>query len=122
MGREEKIAELEEVLSKNNTDYKTRRKLAVMLLDSGYTEDAMKHFLYLSKIFQEDSGIFYNLGIAYEKMKSFELAKEAYEKAIEISPQDTDAIYNLGLVLIELKNYTYAIECFEKVLQEDNED
>ena len=73
MSKIEKIQELQEILQEDNANYQARRQLAVLLLDSGFSEEALQHFLYLSKIFENDSGIFYNLGIVYEKLKNFEI-------------------------------------------------
>lgn len=122
MSKIEKIQELQEILHEDSENYQARRQLAVLLLDSGFSEEALQHFLYLSKIFENDSGIFYNLGIVYEKLKNFEKAKDAYIKSIELSPDEMDAYYNLGLVLTELKDYDGGIACFEKVLENDPHD
>ena len=113
MSKAERIEELQEILREDNTNLPARRELAVLLLDTGYPKEALAHFIYLSKIITDDSGIFYNLGIACEKLKLYKEAKEAYLKAIELSPAELDATYNLGLVLTELREYDRAIECFE---------
>ena len=122
MSKAEKIEELQNILSQDSSNLSARRKLAILLLDSGYADEALLHLLYLSKATPDDSGIFYNLGIACEKLKKYPEAKEAYEKAIELSPEELDASYNLGLVLTELQDYDSAIECFNKVLAKDPKD
>ena len=63
MSKAERIEELQNQLSQDSTNLDVRRKLAVLLLDSGYADEALMHFLYLRKALPEDSGIFYNLGI-----------------------------------------------------------
>ena len=45
----------------------------------------------MSKIFNNDSGIYYNLGITYEKLKNPDKAQEAYIKAISLAPEEVDA-------------------------------
>lgn len=122
MSKIDKIEELQNIIKEDSSNFQARRKLAVLLMDSGFNEEALGHLLYLSKNFSNDDGIFYNLGIVYEKLKKFEKAKEAYLKSLEISPDSMDSIYNLGLVYIELKDYDKAINCFEKILKEDSED
>ena len=122
MTRIDKIEELQNILKEDQTNFQARRQLAVLLLDLGYPEEAKQHFLYLSKIFTDDSGIFYNLGITYEKLKDLDKAITAYNKAIELAPEKIDAYYNLGLVFIDKKRYENAIDCFETVLQKDNTD
>ena len=86
MSKLDKIEELQHVLKNDQSNFQARRQLAVLLLDSGYSEESLAHFLYLSQIFEQDSGIFYNLGIVYEKLKNFEKAKESYLKAIKLAP------------------------------------
>ena len=76
MANIDKIEELQEILKENATDFQTRRQLAILLLDSGFAQEALQHFLYLKNIFKEDSGIYYNLGIVYEKLKQFPNAEK----------------------------------------------
>lgn len=122
MSNIDKIEELQNIIKEDSTNFQARRKLAVLLMDSGFNEEALGQLLYLSRNFSNDDGIFYNLGIVYEKLKNFEKAKEAYLKSLEISPHSMDSIYNLGLVYTELKEYDKAIKCFKKILKEDEED
>ena len=122
MSKIDKIDELQNILKEDRTNFQARRQLAVLLLDFGYAEEAKQHLLYLSKIFPDDSGIFYNLGITYEKLKNLDKAEMAYNKAIELAPDEIDAYYNLGLVFIDKKQFEKAIDCFETVLQKDNND
>lgn len=115
MSKLDKIEELQGLLKEDSSNFQARRQLAVLLMDCGFNEEALQHLLYLAKMFKYDDGIFYNLGIVYEKMRKYTKAKEAYEKTIELEPDAMDAVYNLGLVYTELKEYKKAIECFEKL-------
>lgn len=117
MSKIDKIDELQNILKEDQTNFQARRQLAVLLLDFGYAEEAKQHLLYLSKIFPDDSGIFYNLGITYEKLKNLDKAEMAYNKAIELAPDEIDAYYNLGLVFIDknsLKKQLIALKRFCK--------
>ena len=98
MSKIDKIEELQNLLKEDHNNLQVRRQLAVLLLDAGFSKEALQHFLYLAKFMENDSGIYYNLGIVYEKLKDFDKAIEAYKKAIELSPDEADAYYNLGLV------------------------
>ncbi len=122
MSNIDKIEELQNILKEDPSNFQARRQLGVLLLDSGFPSEALSQFKYLTKIFPEDSGIFYNLGITYEKLKDFNKAEQSYLKAIELSPEEIDAQYNLGLVYIDKKEYEKAIDCFENVLAKDNND
>ena len=122
MSKIDKIEELQNLLREDSQNFQARRQLAVLLTDCGFNDEALKNLIYLSKIFTNDSEIFYNLGIVYEKLKNLKKAKESYEKAIEIEPEAMDAIYNLGLVCTDLKKFDIAIKCFEKVISKDSDD
>jgi len=122
MSKLDKIEELQNLIKEDSANFQARRKLAVLLMDTGFNEEALQHLLYLSKNFPNDDGIFYNLGIVYEKLRNFPKAKDAYIKSLELSPESTDSTYNLGLVYTELGEFDNAIECFEKILKNDNED
>ena len=117
-----KIEKLQQMLRNDPSNFQARRQLAMVLLDLGYTKEALAHFLHLAEIFQDDSELFYNMGIVYEKLRDFKNAQLSYEKAVEIAPEDVDAYYNLGLVYTELGEQEKAIECFETVLDSDNDD
>ena len=122
MSNLDKIEELQNLIKQDPQDFQLRRELAVLLIDCGYNDEALKHLLYLSAKYSDDVGIFYNLGIVYEKLKNYNKAKDAYIRAIELDNKFYDAIYNLGLVYNELKEYDSAIEAFNKVLEDDSED
>ena len=89
------IEKLQEVLKDDPSNFQARRELSILLADNGFNEEALSNMKYLEKYFPDDAELHYNLGILYEKLKDFDNAKLAYEKAIEISPQD-DFYYNLG--------------------------
>ena len=122
MSKIDKIEELQNLLREDSQNFQARRQLALLLTDCGFNEEALKNLIWLSKVFCDDSSIFYNLGIVYEKLKNLKKAKENYQKAIEIEPEAIDAIYNLGLVCTDLKEFDTAIKCFEKVILTDNDD
>ena len=122
MSKSEQIEELQEILREDSENYRARRELALILIDSGFAKEAAQHLIYLLKKIPDDDGLYYNLGIAYEKQKIFDKAKIAYLKAIEISPNNFDAIYNLGLVYTELNDFDKGIECFKKILEQDEND
>lgn len=117
-----KIEKLQQMLRTDPSNFQARRQLAMILLDSGYTKEALAHFLHLAEIFKDDSELFYNIGIIYEKLKDLKKAKDAYETAIQLAPDDVDAYYNLGLVYTDLGEQEKAIDCFETVLDADNDD
>ena len=95
MGKD--IEKLQAILQTDPSNFQARRELSILLADNGFNEEALSNLLFLTKYFPEDAELYYNLGILYEKLKDFENAKNAYTKAISISPQE-DFYYNLGEV------------------------
>jgi len=119
MGTE--LEKLQEVLQNDPSNFQVRRELSILLANDGFNEEALSNLQYLLKYFPEDAELHYNVGILYEKLKDFEKAKIAYQKAIEISPQE-DFYYNLGEVLVTLGEWDDAIEAFKTVLKTDSKD
>ena len=115
------IKKLQDVLQQDPSNFQIRRELSILLANEGFNEEALSNLQFLLKYFPEDAELNYNIGILHEKMKDFEKAKIAYEKAIAISPQE-DFYYNLGEVLISLELWDEAIEAFKTVLKTDSKD
>ena len=115
------IEKLQEILQKDPSNFQIRRELSIMLANDGFNEEALSNLQYLLKYFPEDAELNYNIGILQEKLKDFEKAKIAYQKAIEISPQE-DFYYNLGEVLVSLEEWDEAIDAFKTVLRTDAND
>ena len=122
MSKSEQIEELQEILREDSENYRARRELALILVDFGFAKEASQHLLYLIKKINNDSSLYFNLGISFEKQKLFKKAKSAYLKALEITPDLQDAIYNLGLVYTELHEYDKGIECFNRIVKQDGND
>ena len=61
----------------------------------------------------------YNLGIIYNKLESYEKAMEAYDYALAINSQNTFAIFNKGNILSNLERYTDAIPVYHEYLENE---
>ena len=118
----QEIEELQQILKEDSSNFQARRQLAMILLDKGFTEEALKQFQFLISIFPNDASLHYNKGIVYEKLRDTKNAERAYLKAIELSPEETDFYYNLGLVYIDMQEYDKGIQCFKTVLETDVDD
>jgi len=57
---------------------------------------------------RKDPFTYYKLGLAYSKILDFSLAKESFEKAINISPDNPEYFNSLAFVSIQLNEFTYA--------------
>ena len=82
------IETLQNILKEDPSNFQARRELSILLVSSGFNEEAEGNLNYLIKYFPEDAELYYNLGIVCEKLKKFEDAKNAYQKAVELSPQE----------------------------------
>ena len=85
MSKIDKIEELQNLLREDSQNFQARRQLAVLLTDCGFNEEALKNLIWLSKTFSDDSGIFYNLGIVYEKLKILKKPKKVTKKPLKLS-------------------------------------
>lgn len=118
----EQIEEFQELLREDSENYRVRRELAVLLLDSGFPKEAGMHIKILIEKIPDDTELYYLYGVANEKQKRFKEAKDAYLKALEINSSNADALYNLGLVYIELNDFDNGIDCFEQIVSKDEND
>lgn len=115
------IEKLQKLLQEDPSNFQARRELSVLLANNGFNEEALANLRFLEQYFPNDADISYNIGIICEKLKNYEDARIAYEKAISVSPQD-DFYYNLGEVLVNLGEWDKAIEVFNEVLKHDPND
>ena len=60
---EERIAELQQIIHNDPTNFQAMRELACVLMDIGENESALKALLYLVKIFPDEAKLHYNMGI-----------------------------------------------------------
>ncbi|MDD4750105.1 MAG: tetratricopeptide repeat protein [Methanosarcinaceae archaeon] len=56
-------------------------------------------------------------GIVLQKLRKYEEALEAFNKAIEFEPEDAFAWCNKGIVLQKLRKYEEALEAFKKAIE-----
>jgi tetratricopeptide (TPR) repeat protein len=59
----------------------------------------------------------FNLGAAYQGIKLYEKAIDAYEYVVAINDKFENAYRNMGDAHLRLRNYKTAIECLEKVME-----
>lgn len=59
---------------------------------------------------------FNNIGLKYFQENHYDLALEAYQKALNIEPNYTNALYNMAGVYLKIKEFDKAIEKLEKVV------
>jgi tetratricopeptide (TPR) repeat protein len=50
---------------------------------------------------------YYNMGVAYDKLKEYQEAIDTYKEAIKIKPDYHKAYYNMGVAYDKLKEFCW---------------
>jgi len=76
-------------------------------------------YFYLRALENDDQlpGVFYNLGICYTMKGDYDLARDAYRRAIALQPGNVDAKYNLALLYRENDDDATAIRLLNEVVK-----
>ncbi|MDX6385970.1 MAG: hypothetical protein QOK48_3543 [Blastocatellia bacterium] len=80
---------------------------------------AFKHNLEVSTINPRDASAHYNLGLIHQQRGELELARERFQRAIDIDTEELDAHYQLGRIARAQGRLAEAIGHFEEVVQRD---
>ena len=80
---------------------------------------AFKQNLEAATINPRDSSAHYNLGLIHQNRGELDLARERFQRAIEIDPDEVDAHYQLGRIARAQSRPAEAIGHFEEVVQRD---
>ncbi|KPA17996.1 magnetosome protein MamA, greigite-specific [Candidatus Magnetomorum sp. HK-1] len=83
----------------------------------GETTKCIKFMQVLTSKYPDDSDIFYQLGIAYEKAGQFGAARQAYIQTAEINPESVKAHYRTGIIYIREREFENAIAALNQALQ-----
>jgi tetratricopeptide (TPR) repeat protein len=78
-----------------------------VLVRMGKLDEGMALFQALAKQHPNDAALFNNIGVIHAQRGEVYKAKEAFERALEISPDHQQALYNLGDLYVELACRTY---------------
>jgi tetratricopeptide (TPR) repeat protein len=57
------------------------------------------------------------MGVAYDKLKEYQEAIDAYKEAIKIKPDDHKAYCNMGVAYDKLKEYQEAIDAYKEAIK-----
>jgi tetratricopeptide (TPR) repeat protein len=80
---------------------------------------AFKQNLEVATINPRDSSAHYNLGLIHQQRSELDLARERFQRAIDIDPEELDAHYQLGRIARAQGRLAEAIGHFEQVVQRD---
>lgn len=108
----------EEVLKINPADSSAKENLAAIHILQNNFADAIDYLLEVINSSPEDDMVlenaYYNLGVAYLKLKKYKEALEAFEQAISIEPWDMAAYVNAAIISEEMGLKDKAIKYWQK--------
>ncbi|MCW8890921.1 MAG: tetratricopeptide repeat protein [Sedimenticola sp.] len=78
-----------------------------VLVRLGRLDEGMALFRSLAKKYPNDAAIHNNIGVIHAERGELELARQAFEQAVKISPDYQQAVRNLGDVYADLACHTY---------------
>ena len=84
---------------------------------TGRNEESIRIHLKIIEIHPYNELAWFNLGAAYQGLKLYEKAIDAYQYAVTIEEKFDFAYRNMADAYIRLRKYKNAIECLEKVLE-----
>ncbi len=84
---------------------------------TGRNEESIRLHLTIIEDFPYNELAWFNLGAAYQGLKLYEKAIDAYQYAVVIDEKFDYAYRNMGDAYIRLRKYKEAIDCLDKVLE-----
>ncbi|MFC2152737.1 tetratricopeptide repeat protein [Bacteroidota bacterium] len=98
-----------------------QKLMAEIYLKEGKIDLALEMYNELIKNEPNNTGLYYQLGMIYQKTKNFEEAFNTFEKALEINPKAFDSMYQIGRTAVFSKqNLDRGVECFKEYLKFDH--
>jgi tetratricopeptide (TPR) repeat protein len=108
----------QEVLKINPADAEAKENLAAIHIFKNDYEEAVDYLLEVVNSSPEDDitleNAYYNLGVAYLRLKKYQQALDAFEAAINIEPWDMAAYVNAAILSEELGQKDKAIKYWQK--------
>jgi tetratricopeptide (TPR) repeat protein len=86
------------------------------MLGSHRARAAFKQNLESATLNPADASAHYNLGLIHQNRGELDLARERFERALQIDAEEIDASYQLGRIARQQKRYADAIQNFEQVV------
>jgi len=84
------------------------------------SDDAATAIKYLSALTDKGNASFdvmYQLGVAYDKKKNYQKAKDSFVKAVASDPKNPKAYKRLGYVFDAIDKHEDAVTCFKKAME-----
>jgi hypothetical protein len=113
----EDIVGYEVEIEKHPADAALHDDVALLNLELGRSEAAVKHFSAALALKPQSAAAHYNLGTALTVARRLDEAVAAYRRALEINPEYANAHNNLGSVFTAQRQYDAAIREYREVVR-----
>ena len=111
LGKKEEAIEMLEILVKKKPDlWDANQMLGDLLMEQEKFKKAANAYIQAIKNNAENAELYYDLGITYSRMNEFPLAKQCFEKTIEVDSNFYNSYYRLGQIALLYRD----IEAAEK--------
>ncbi len=94
-----------------------RKDIAVLFLQFGQEEEALKEYLLLIELEPYEPRHYYNVGQLFETRNKGGQAANYYKKALAINPRFSDSWFALGQLMYKAKRYAEARDALQKALK-----
>jgi tetratricopeptide (TPR) repeat protein len=111
---------LKKCLELNSENENALVELANCLDEIGKIEESIPYYKQFIDADPFSFTAWYNLGIAYSKLKQFEKAIDAYEYSLAIEPTFGSSLFNLGNTYMNIQEYVKAEESYLLCLKYDD--
>ena len=105
------------LLGYTGTDLRVTHALGELYVATSQLKEAEQVFMDLSLRQPAESFHRYNLGLVEYRMGKYEMAENAYLRAVELDPKFTDARYNLALLYIRTRDFVKALPQLEEAVR-----
>jgi tetratricopeptide (TPR) repeat protein len=85
-------------------------------IESGRYEDAVDSFRQAIFLDHDLADAYYHLGLAYERLGNWYLARHVFFELTRLRPDDAEAYFQLGMSCVEIHSWDEAAEAFRDVL------
>ena len=92
---------------------------AIAGLKSGATETALGELIRLSETAPDKPRLFTNLGLAHFQLQQFELAEQAFRRAIDYDSDDAVAHNHIGILQRRKGEFQNALKAYQKAIEID---
>ena len=92
-----------------------------LLIEKEDFKEAVHVYTEAIKYNPENSDLYYNLGISYSRINEFSLAKDCFEKAVEINSDLYNAYYRLGQIALLYRDIENAERYFSQSIEGETE-